>query len=206
MDTHEQEYHEITIAELEILYKKDYNNLISFAQGLSGNIDVAEDLVHEVYLRLIRNRYLLRKENLKSYVLQSIKNKFVTFTTRLTYERSSIPFSHFRDESLEKMVEFQIEPDINWINEEELTKRHEIVIEAMNEMRPITREVFQYRVIQGLSARETADITGRTERSIKMSNHRAYKVLRGTLARHGIEWNSKVPYIFGENSGRKNVA
>ena len=206
MDEISQEHSEVTVDDLEILYRQNYNCFVSFAKNLSRDIDIAEDLVQDVYLKLIKNKHLLKEGNLKSYVFQSIRNNFITLTTRLTYERSSIPLSHFSDESLEEIAELKMDPNLDWINKEETSERKVILREAMDEMTPFQREAFQYRIIKGLSTREIASITGKKESSIRMNNHRAYNTLRGTLARHGIEWNSRVPYIFDKKPGKKNVA
>ena len=196
----------VTVNELEAVYIKDYGNFVAFARRLSGSTEEAEDLVQGIYLKLIERNPLLIKGKLIPYITKSIRNSFINTRMRSVYERKSVLLSHLSTNILEQMVSLKVDPDLNWINEEDIARRHEIIMEALKEMTACEKEAFQYRVIQGLTARETSGITGRTEASIRMSNYKAYNSLRRTLARHGIEWNSKVPYILGKNSVRKNAA
>lgn len=63
-----------TSDEIESLYRQHGSALVLFATSLLGNRTVAQDVVHQVFLRLIENNGLGPAEDKKAYVFASVRN------------------------------------------------------------------------------------------------------------------------------------
>lgn len=57
------------------LFSKHFNNLVQFAEGYVFDVEVAKDIVQEVFIYLWENHSRVKISNLKSYLYTAVKNK-----------------------------------------------------------------------------------------------------------------------------------
>jgi RNA polymerase sigma-70 factor, ECF subfamily len=62
------------VTEIEVLYRQHGAALILFARAIIGERSRAEDMVHQVFLKLIENENLSRAEDKKAYLFACVRN------------------------------------------------------------------------------------------------------------------------------------
>ena len=144
------------------IFDKYYDNIRNFLYYRSGNIETAEDLVQDVFLRLWENREKIREESVGGYLYTIAANLIKNH-----YRRNEISY-HFinsltqknNSESPEFLMEMQ-----------EFDHRLQQTLAAMPEK---SRDVFLMNRIDGLTYGEIAD---RLQLSIKAVEKRMHKAL-----------------------------
>lgn len=151
----------------EELYIRYYQGLMRFVMSYCGNRDMAEDIIQEVFLKLmgIGVRLGLVK-NIKSYIYSSAINKCRDFVKG---ERRSV--------SLNDAVKYE-----TIVSDEE---KDYIDIEIMNKfiqkLPDRQREILLLRVGSGLQFKEIASILGVSENSAKVNYFYALSNLRDMM-------------------------
>jgi RNA polymerase sigma-70 factor, ECF subfamily len=161
------------------------DKIYRLALRITRNPSDAEDVLQEVFIKLINNLHTLRGES-----------KFSTWLYRVAANAS---FIHLRDEkkykndiTLEEYVSYDengtlrgVEirdwsdrPDEVLLNKEEM----EIIEKAVNELPMPYRAVFHLRDVEGLTDYETAKVLGLSVSAVKNRIHRARLFLRDKLS------------------------
>jgi RNA polymerase sigma-70 factor (ECF subfamily) len=65
---------ERNVTEIEVLYRQHGAALLVFATAISGERSWAQDMVHQVFLKLIENGHLSRAEDKKAYLFACVRN------------------------------------------------------------------------------------------------------------------------------------
>lgn len=132
---------------LHDIYEKYKHELVTLSAALLNNKDAAEDVVHEVFLRLINaNGRLSIKSNLKSYLMTAVANT-ARNKNRAAGSRHSVELSE------------DLSQDEQSVNPEALTifgedKRHLIL--ALNRLPYEQKEVILLRVYSRLKFKTIA--------------------------------------------------
>lgn len=144
------------------IFDKYYDNIRNFLYYRSGNIETAEDLVQDVFLRLWENREKIREESVGGYLYTIAANLIKNH-----YRRNEISY-HFINSLTQKnnseSPEFLMEM-------REFDHRLQQTLAAMPEK---SRDVFLMNRIDGLTYGEIAD---RLQLSIKAVEKRMHKAL-----------------------------
>jgi RNA polymerase sigma-70 factor, ECF subfamily len=64
----------VNAAEIEVLYRQHGAALLLFATAIAGERSRAQDLVHQVFLKLIENGNLSRAKDKKAYLFACVRN------------------------------------------------------------------------------------------------------------------------------------
>ena len=152
----------------EILYKKFSSKMYSVCLRYSGNIEDANDLLQEGFIKIFRNLEKFRGDG-----------SFEGWIRRIFVNTS---IEHFRKKvKLYNVTEVQE----NTIEDVELnildSMAEKDIIFLVNELAPGYKAVFNMHVIEGYSHKEIADILGITEGTSKSQLARAKGVLKKSL-------------------------
>ena len=144
------------------IFDKYYDNIRNFLYYRSGNIETAEDLLQDVFLRLWENREKIREESVGGYLYTIAANLIKNHYRRneISYQFINSLTQKNNSESPEFLMEMQ-----------EFDHRLQQTLAAMPGK---SRDVFLMNRIDGLTYGEIAD---RLQLSIKAVEKRMHKAL-----------------------------
>lgn len=171
------------------LYEEFHHDVFKFLIYLTRDRDQAEDLVHEVYVRVLRAYAGFEgKSSEKTWLFSIAKN---------------VAIDHFRKQSVRRKYAFD---KFDW-EKNELTstgtlpdefalmnENMQALLDALETCTGNQKMVIHMRFIHDLSIAESAEILGWTEGKVKTTQHRAIKMLRQKLQAFSKEG--------GEDNGR----
>lgn len=168
------------------LYDEYHQDVFQFLIYLVKNRSVAEDLSHEVYVRVLKAYEKFEgKSSEKTWLFSIAKNVAIDyFRKNSVRERHS--FDAF-DWEREQLVSPMKTPE-QFL---ELNDDMQQILEALEKCTGDQKMVIVMRYFQELSILETAEILGWTEGKVKTTHHRAIKALRTILQKGGKEANAK---------------
>ncbi len=157
--------------------------LYRYADRMCGSVEQAEDVLQETFLTALEKIYQFRGEGkLRNWLFRIASNKC---------------HQSFRNQSASKQVQLEeqesmmsIEPgsplgDQPWYldpGESLLTEElHEFLEDAIRGIAPTNRSVLIMRDLEGLNTRETSEVLGITEETVKVRLHRARIHVRNQL-------------------------
>lgn len=158
------------------LYEEYHNDVFRFLIYLMRDRDQAEDLMHEVYVRVLRSYSGFEgKSSEKTWLFSIAKNVAIDY-----FRKQSVRRKHDYDKfdwEKSQLISTGILPD-------ELTVMNEEMQELLHVLETCTGDqkmVIHMRFIHDLSVAESAEILGWTEGKVKTTQHRAIKILRQKL-------------------------
>jgi RNA polymerase sigma-70 factor (ECF subfamily) len=132
------------------LYLAYFNRLYKFAFSILHSSEFAEEAVNDVFLNIWQKRHTLSTiQNLTNYLFISTKNTSVNYLTKFRKERSTS-----LDDVLVRFDIDELTPETTIFNDE-LRKELE---QAINQLPPKTKLVFQMAKVEGLKYKEIAQI------------------------------------------------
>lgn len=166
------------------IYSKYHQDLYQFVFYMVKNREEAEDLVQEVYIRVMKSYDRFEgKSSEKTWLFSIAKN---------------VAIDHFRKQKgwKERIFEKfdwdrQQVKDTSPLPEEEALQNEEIrkLYECLDQCSTNQRLVIVMRFLNGLSITETAEVLSWTESKVKTTQHRALKLLKtmmeGQLGKEG---------------------
>lgn len=152
----------------EILYKKFSSKMYGVCLRYSGNVDDANDLLQDGFIKIFKNLNKFRGDG-----------SFEGWIRRIFVNTS---IEHFRKKiKLYNVTEVQE----NTVEDTDLTILDTLaekdIIALVNELSPGYKTVFNMHVVEGYSHKEIADILGITEGTSKSQLARAKGVLKKSL-------------------------
>jgi RNA polymerase sigma-70 factor, ECF subfamily len=147
------------------LYNEYSNALLEYIFYRVSDRELAKDILQEVYTRFIE---VLDKEhitNIKAYLYKIAKNLVIDFY-RSSGKQTTI--------SLDQTAEVQ---SILGKESTEAKLDLEIVIKAVDRLKPMWREIIILRIIEGHEFDDIAEILGKSKSYIRVNLHRALKEL-----------------------------
>ncbi len=156
------------VGKLGLLFERHHVLLYNFFVRLSGNRAASEDLVQEVFLRMLKYRHTYRGDS-----------KFTLWMFRIARNAHA---DHYRKSKREEPMQ---ESDFNRSSSEPLASENveygqniDLLHEALNKLAIDKREVLVLSRFQGLKYHEIAELLDCTVGTIKLRVHRAIKDLR----------------------------
>lgn len=133
--------------ELYLIY---FDRLYKFAFSILHSSEFAEEAVNDVFLNIWQKRSSLKNiENLKNYLFISTKNTSFNYLSKFRKERNTT-----LDDVLVRFEADELTPETAYFTNE---VRMEIE-QAINQLPPKTKLVFQMAKIEGLKYKEIAEI------------------------------------------------
>ncbi|WP_274309652.1 RNA polymerase sigma factor SigX [Solibacillus daqui] len=155
------------------LYDMYHHDVFNFLYYIVKNRTAAEDLSHEVYIRVL-NAYdrFEGKSSEKTWLFSIAKNVAIDYF-RKKQVRDKHAFTAF-DWETEQLVSHSPSPE-QFV---ELSDQLRQLLEALEQCTGDQKMVIIMRFMQELSIQETAEILGWTQGKVKTTQHRALKNLR----------------------------
>jgi RNA polymerase sigma factor (sigma-70 family) len=161
------------LSRLESLFDRYHLMLFNFLSRMTGNRHVAEDLVQEVFLRILKYRATYRDDAcFKTWVYRIARNARADYFARREKE---VPLSQ---EALES-------PDRGPTPEDEIEQERESVLlrSALMQLREDRRELIILARYQEMKYEAIAELLGIDSGTVKVRIHRALKELREVYLR-----------------------
>lgn len=158
------------------LYDEYHQDVFKFLIYLTGDRDHAEDLAHEVYVRVLRAYAGFEgKSSEKTWLFSIAKNVAIDHFRKSSVRKKRL-FDKFDWEKSE-LVASGILPDEVVVLSEEMKD----LLKALDTCTGDQKMVIVMRYFQDLSIAETAETLGWTEGKVKTTQHRAIKTLQKKL-------------------------
>ncbi len=164
------------------LYEEYHQDVFKFLIYLTRNRDQAEDLMHEVYVRVLKAYANFEgKSSEKTWLFSIAKNVAMDHFRKQTVRRK-YAFDKFDWEKSE-LPASEIPPEEVLL----LSEKKQSLLKALNTCTGDQKLVIQMRFMHDLTIAETADVLDWSEGKVKTTQHRAIRVLRQKLTSVQIE-------------------
>lgn len=160
--------------DFELLFNDCYNGLYAYAFRYLQSRDAAEDIVQEVFCLLWNNRKTVDIQfSAKSYLYTSVKNKCLNLL-----KHNDV---HHRYEQI-MLNEGEVSENFS---AEEFNQSYleEFVFNAINQLPSDVRDIFVLNKLEGVTAKQIAEKTGVSFRTIEGQLARAMKLLKESADR-----------------------
>ena len=139
---------------------------------LSGNKDLAEDVVQQVFIKLWESRTELRIEtSVKSYLFKACHNKFIE-RMRASKKETSL-LETLKWETLNKLHSDEVTVD---------DEKVEIINVAIEQLSPKCREAFLLSRYNQLKYKEIGEVMGISDKTVEIHISKALSQLRQAAA------------------------
>lgn len=169
----------------EVLVNRYSQRIFNFILRHIGDASVAEDLVQDVFLRVVKNAAGFRAQAKFTTWLYTIARNLSIDALRKARHRRHVPLDRplsSEDEGGATLLD-RIADNAPGSDVKTRDRRFVAALEAaLREVPDDQREVFLMREIEGLKFREIADILGVPENTVKSRMRYALEALRGHLA------------------------
>ena len=160
-------------ADFEAMYRFYYENLCQFAHRFVNDTATSEDLVHNVFLNIWKNRadWILRG-SLRTYLYQSVRNQAMNH------------LAHKKVQNRSRLENLSIIPDPNRMNpEEKFTDEEfeEAVRKAVEQLPERRRIIWLMHREDKLTYREIAEVLDLSIKTVETQMSRSLKFLRERL-------------------------
>jgi RNA polymerase sigma-70 factor (ECF subfamily) len=154
------------------LYERHATAILSYAIGLSGQRELAEEIVQQVFVRLLRSLQNLGEiENLRFYLLKSARNLF------LNELRSRRRLGEFKEQyQVFALKRSGVAPD-----PQEKAQNNEMLAnlnEALGKLSAAEREVVLLKIRGDLTFREIAEMAGEPQNTVLSRYYKALERLK----------------------------
>ncbi len=162
----------------ERIYEQYHQDLYQFIMYMVKDRDAAEDLVQEVYLKILRSYHTYdNRSSEKTWLFSIARHVTIDYFRKQKRKRTRI-FDWFDWGEKEEMVQDrQPLPEELAIQSEELQQ----VYQTLDQCTVDQKTVIILRYIQDMSIKETAAILGFSESKIKTTQHRAINAIKDKL-------------------------
>jgi RNA polymerase sigma-70 factor (ECF subfamily) len=155
---------------LGLLYERHKKRLFGFFYNMNNNASVSEDLVQNVFERMLKYKHTFTGEgSFTAWMFQTARNVNYDYyrKNRIAFNQTDVATVAYKMEGSESM-------------EKRTDQKDDIIVlnRAMQLLKPEKREVLVLSKLKELKFSEVAEILGCTEGAAKVKAHRALKDLR----------------------------
>jgi len=165
------------VEELGILYERYRMPLFNFFVRLTGSASLSEDLVHDVFLRMLKYRHTFETGKLfRTWMYQVARNVQVDFSRKRQHE---VSLEGAGAESGKDLPSHDPRPDLTLRQRQEMN----LLQRALADLSVDSREVLVLSRFQDLKYEEIARVLDCGVSAVKMRVHRALKELKQRFTR-----------------------
>ncbi|WP_435315627.1 RNA polymerase sigma factor [Cellulophaga fucicola] len=161
------------------IYTTYYAKLCRYVYKLSGNTDIAEDIVQEQLMQLWEKRQKLTINSLNSYLYKAVYNKYINY-----YNTQKKQISLKAQLQMEAIIE--VEDTDASTNKERLNLLYKII----NNLPKKRKEIFILSRLKNYQYKEIAKIKNISERTVETQIRKALITIRKEIAK------SKLPLLY----------
>ena len=173
------------------LVENYHHRLCTYAFGLIGDHDLSEDIVQNVFIKIWKQRKMLRDDvDLKNYLYKAVYNGFID-----QYRRRGPVFS------LEKVHIDALQVFVQEDPENSLERLIALVKKEIENLPPKCRQTFLLSKQEGLTNIEIAEYLNISTKSVEGHITKAFSILRKTL---DDKMNGIFLLLFGVDLRRKS--
>ena len=155
----------------EYFFKTYIDSLYAYALGFCQDVEFAEDVVQEVFVRFWTMREKISySDSIYGYLQRSVRNICINQQVHAKVEEK------YRQEILSTEEEV-----FDWENLDELEELRRQLLEAIDRLPEKCREIFDLSCVEGLKYAEVCDKLGVSINTVKTQVRFAYKKLRDDL-------------------------
>jgi RNA polymerase sigma-70 factor (ECF subfamily) len=160
------------VERLALLYERHRSPLLNFFVRLTGDLQAAEDLVHDVFLRMLKYRHTFRDgHRFQTWMYQIARNAHFDFRHKRRLER---PADEHALADAENTASADLAPDFAASRNQEIATLEK----ALASLPPQQRELLVFTGVQRLKYEEVARALDCGVGAVKMRVHRALIELR----------------------------
>lgn len=153
------------------LYSEQFQPTYVFIRYMVGHAELAEDLTQETFYRIYKAKNLDRVAKSAVYVRQVARN---------------LVYDYYRKKALIKWLPFTTsheQHEVTYVPEDWLLQQEQrkVLFEALQQLKPLQREILIYRKIEERSIEETCNILGLTAMKVANTQRSAMKKLEQLL-------------------------
>ena len=159
------------------IYSKYFNELINYGNQFTTDINLIEDCVQDLFIKLRKSRSRLGviKKSIRLYLLISLKRRLLDNKTLPNKRNKSI-------HEIAKEFEIVLPIETHLIHEDLLTERRKMLQEAMKQLTRKQREVVYYIYYKNLSYTEAKEIMKiNSEKTVRNLLYRALGSMRSVM-------------------------
>lgn len=150
------------------LYSRFWQKLFSIAYNRLNEIQVAEDIVHDVFVMLWANRQKIKIETLENYLATT--TKYIVLDKIKRKERERIYYTSIQHQTA--LFDLPIEASLHYKRILEIIKKE---VETLPEK---CRLIFNYSRNEGMPVREIARLLNITPKTVENQINKALKQLK----------------------------
>ena len=156
-----------------LLYERHKKRLFGFFYNMTNNPSLSEDLVQNVFIRMIKYKHTFTGEG--------------SFLAWMFTTARNVNYDHFNknkrsyDERELSSVEYKIESDSNMEKAVDSDENQLLLRKALNRLDSDKREVLVLSKLKEIKFSEVGEIMGCSEGAAKVKAHRALKELRSVF-------------------------
>lgn len=156
-------------AKFELLYNKYRKRMVHTAFSILGNTENAEDAVHDTFIKIARNMRSIGDSDsgeALSYVLKATKNTAINLS-----QKNATRNKHIQLENIENISDGQ------FFEELRIQENYGEVVAAIRSLNDTYRDVLFYYFVEGMKAKDIADLLGRNKSTVQQQIIRGKKKL-----------------------------
>ena len=163
----------------EVVFKGYYSKLCTYAFQYTKQLEVAEDLVKDMFVHLWEKKETLEiKSSLSGYLFRSVHNSCVNYLEREKIKHANFSIDEIPALELKMKQPFSIDYPIGQFLAREMENQIEAEIEKLPDQ---CREIFKLSRFEGLSHKKIAEKLNISENTVKTQIFRALKKLKEAI-------------------------
>ncbi len=152
------------VTSFEILFKKYYSKLVTFANSYLHDLDKSESITQEVFVNLWDHKNKYQISSLKSYLYTAIRNRCNNELKRISYDNRYKAQIDTKSQAI--YMQYSDDRLLNYIYK---------VIDELPEQR---KKIFKLNRIEGLKYKEIASLLNISTKTVENQMSKALKYLR----------------------------
>ncbi len=181
------------IGTYEELFRTHYSNLCSYAKKYVGDLDAAEEIVQDVFVKLWENRNTIEiNSNFQSYIFRAVRNSCLNLIKHINIREE---YKNYNQQELEENRQ-NLEEEI-FASELEIRIR-----EAIDQLPVERRKVFVLSRYEGLKYREIAEKLKISDKTVENQMGKAIRFLKEKLTKYLMMAILYIIMLISENGWR----
>lgn len=168
----------------EVLFKKYYNDLLTFSSHYILDIDAAEDIVQDVFVKLYESDSWDINSSIRSYLFRAVKNRCLNFLRN----------QNIHDGHHQCLLEAQLWSGIGFIDDDNSIYKNEkalaFLYTVIQKLPDQNQKVIHLRIDKEYKFVQIAEALGISENNAKVLMSRSITLLRKEFGKLNInKWN-----------------